>query len=250
MTISEKLSKIAENEEKVFDAGKKSQYDEFWDAFQENGTKKNYDYTFYGRGWNNTTFNPKYDIVPDRVMYAFAFLNKDAVGGRKEKKVDIAAALERNNVKLDFRLMEGGNGAGMFYQAGISHLPELNTEKMATFPNFFAHSEVEKIDKMTVNENAIFPGTFLRCYYLSGITMAGCIGNDFDISPSGILTKQSIKSVVDTLSATAEGKTVTLSKTAVNRAFHIDVDDEETYPEGSEYYKLRNSKPNWTFSYK
>ena len=40
------------------------------------------------------------------------------------------------------------------------------------------------------------------------------------------------------------GASITLSKTAVNNAFEIDVDDTTTYPEGSEFYVLRNSKNN------
>ena len=35
MSIAEKLELIAENEQKVFDAGKKSEYDEFWDNYQK-----------------------------------------------------------------------------------------------------------------------------------------------------------------------------------------------------------------------
>mgnify|MGYP003296383754 CR=1 FL=1 len=35
MSISDKLQTIAENEQRVFDAGKKTQYDEFWDALQK-----------------------------------------------------------------------------------------------------------------------------------------------------------------------------------------------------------------------
>ena len=57
------LDDMAESIPKVYDAGKKSQYDEFWDSYQENGTCTNYNYAFYGRGWTNKTFNPKYDSL-------------------------------------------------------------------------------------------------------------------------------------------------------------------------------------------
>jgi hypothetical protein len=75
-----------------------------------------------------------------------------------------------------------------------------------------------------------------------------CIGNDLDMSACP-LSKDSIISVITSLSASASGKTLKLKKTAVNTAFGMDVDDESTYPEGSEYYELRHSKDNWTFSY-
>ena len=69
MTIAEKLQTIAENETKVFEAGKKSQYDMFWDNLQNNGNRKNYYYAFIGRWvgncWNQEIFNPKYPIICD-----------------------------------------------------------------------------------------------------------------------------------------------------------------------------------------
>ena len=37
MSIAEKLTAIAENVPKVYEAGQKSEYDRFWDAYQNNG---------------------------------------------------------------------------------------------------------------------------------------------------------------------------------------------------------------------
>ena len=49
-----------------FEAGKaegaKSEYDRFWDGYQENGNKISYRFAFYGSSWNDTTFHPKYPI--------------------------------------------------------------------------------------------------------------------------------------------------------------------------------------------
>ena len=39
MSIAEKLQQIAENEQNVYDAGKKAQYDEFWDNYQNKGNR-------------------------------------------------------------------------------------------------------------------------------------------------------------------------------------------------------------------
>ena len=63
MTSAEKLMKIAENELKVFQEGKKSQYDEFWDNFQENGNRTVY-VSCFGSGWTADTLKPKYTIKP------------------------------------------------------------------------------------------------------------------------------------------------------------------------------------------
>jgi hypothetical protein len=65
MTTAEKLVKIAENEQKVYEAGQKAEYDRFWDAYQEYGTKNRYNYAFAGWGWTDDVFKPKYNIAPN-----------------------------------------------------------------------------------------------------------------------------------------------------------------------------------------
>ena len=79
MSISDKLITISENQQKVYNAGKKLQYDEFWDNFQDYGRRKKYKNAFLNAddidvntGWNEKTFNPKYDIKPVGIT-SFAF---------------------------------------------------------------------------------------------------------------------------------------------------------------------------------
>ena len=40
-----------------------SYYDDFWNAYQEAGERRQYAYAFSGGGWNDVSYNPKYDIV-------------------------------------------------------------------------------------------------------------------------------------------------------------------------------------------
>lgn len=66
MSIAEKLVTIAENGLKVYEAGKKdgiqSEYDRFWDAYQDYGNRTRYYYSFAGYCWTDETYNPKYPI--------------------------------------------------------------------------------------------------------------------------------------------------------------------------------------------
>ena len=43
----------------IFNAGKKTAYDEFWDNYQQNCNRLDYGRAFSGAGWNNITFKPK-----------------------------------------------------------------------------------------------------------------------------------------------------------------------------------------------
>ena len=42
MSIAEKLVTVAENEQKVYDAGKQAEYDAFWDNYQVYGNRENF----------------------------------------------------------------------------------------------------------------------------------------------------------------------------------------------------------------
>ena len=64
-----KPSDFAEKVSEVFEAGKKSQYNKFWDEFQDNGNRRDYSYAFSNAAIESLI--PKYKIVADKIMYAF-----------------------------------------------------------------------------------------------------------------------------------------------------------------------------------
>lgn len=239
MSIAEKLTKVAENVQKVYEAGqedgKKTAYDEFWDTYQEKGSRTSYVYAFGGVGWDEKTFKPKYSMKPKSATYMFAqsYANLDSV------------VLDTSNLT---------NGAYMFQTYYGSTLPTINISKITVTYNLaymFAYSYLVTIEKLIVSENTAFVNTmFTNATRLENITFEGTIAKSgLDLSPCTKLTKESITSVINALSDTTTSMKLTLSKTAVNTAFGINVDDVTTYPEGTEYYNLRHSKDNWTISY-
>jgi uncharacterized protein YcsI (UPF0317 family) len=112
-----------------------------------------------------------------------------------------------------------------------------NATKLATIRKLMVDEQTGSLTAVFNNANA-----------LVNLTMEGVLANSIDVRWCP-LSKESITSVCNVLSSTITGKTVTFKKSAVNTAFGIDVDNEATYPEGSEFYELRHSKDNWTFSY-
>ena len=48
--------------DEVYNKGIESEYDRFWDEFQDRGERTNYNFAFYNEYWNDGIFNPKYDI--------------------------------------------------------------------------------------------------------------------------------------------------------------------------------------------
>ena len=132
MSIAEKLTTIAENEQKVYNAGQQNGFDkgysdgltageengrtaewnELWDGLQSGrsayGTRSNYDYfAAYGQFIidKNTdpkwVFKPKYDIRPTSASNMFRELNSSSTGGKlySNFNIDLAEWLENLGVK-------------------------------------------------------------------------------------------------------------------------------------------------------
>ena len=225
--------------------GKKDAYDEFWDSFQQNGNRTNYVYSF-GCGWNADNFRPKHPLRPKIANYMFFNNIADCI-----EVTDFVEFCEEHNIVLDFSNCEGALYA--LSTLRTTHLGVLDFRKCVKLGNLFYSQNsgkgIQKIDEFISSEVTAFENsTFQTATYLTDITMSGVVAKSINFGNCP-LNKASIESVVSVLSDSVSGQMATFNKTAVNTAFGIDVDDVSTYPAGSEFYVLRNSKSNWTFSY-
>ena len=62
MSIAEKLTQIAENEQKVYDAGKEAERERFWEILQDGGNATWYAY-FFAYKWTDEIYRPKYPVT-------------------------------------------------------------------------------------------------------------------------------------------------------------------------------------------
>lgn len=258
-----------EGETAGIEQGKKAQYDEWWSAaYNSIWAAPTHKYVFAGKAWNDKTFNPKYSLQP---VVAQGFFQECRIE-------NLAEILERNGVTFDFS--KNWNFGYFAYSTAIKHFPEVDMTKCDSSSNHFAWSQsLHTIDLIISSKTSMWNSAFYNCTALKNILFEGVIGLSIQFGQSP-LTKDSIMGKLltaeeyETLSETVKtnnvfefngnyyyggivtalandttGKTLQLKKTAVNNAFGIDIDDETTYPEGSEFYTLRHSKDNWTFGY-
>ncbi len=217
--------------------GKKSQYDEHWDNFQNYGTR-----TYYGDAFRNTTFEhirPKYKITPTEQGSGIRiFYDCDNL-----KKVE-AKYFDLSQIPIGRYASEG-----LYYTftscAVLEEIEDIGLSPSYSYTGTFNYcTKLKTIAKITVDENTRFDSTttFGNCSALENLTIAGTIGqNGFDIHWSTKLSKASITSIINALSTTTSGLTVTLSKTAVNNAFNGG-------STGDEWLNLVATKNNWTIS--
>lgn len=230
MSIAEKFEIIADE---VYDAGKKAQYDAFWDSFQNNGSRVAYQQAF--REFKSDIFKPKYDMNVTRLDYAFMNLFKDnMVYGYSLKQVltDCGVVLNTANcTNMDYA----------FYYSYVNETGVIDTRSANSLNGVFANASLlHTINKLILKADGsqTFSGVFTDSPKLQNLVIEGVIGkNGFDVHWSTRLSKESITSIIDALSATTSGLTVTISKTAKENAFTAE-----------EWATLIATKPNWTIS--
>jgi hypothetical protein len=253
MTTAEKLSKVYEGVERVeglneelektlygTDTGGKSFYDAFWDAYQDNGNRTHYNTAFAGYGWTDETFKPKYDIKPTDANRLFSHT---AI-------TDLKAALEKAGVVFD--LSKATSAVYLFESGSLTHIPEINTTSLSDL-QYFIYSVINlvTVDKVILKNDgsqtfgAQSFGTLLN---LEEIRFEGVIGkNGFNMNRSTKLSKASITSIINALSTTTSGLTVTLSKVAVNTAFETSA-GANNGEQSAEWLALKATKSNWEIS--
>ncbi len=241
MSIADKLTAIAENEQKVYNAGYEagkaeggnSYYDVFWDNFQQNGQLTFYRYAFYGSRWTLNIFNPKYVIKPTSANYMFYESGIETLAGFN--KLDMSDCSE-----MDF----------FARFSVIKEFPPLNIQNIKSLNSAFRDTRngCIKVTLNNVREDCTFNATFTNATQLVELQMTGTIGQDgFNVQWSKKLSKASHINIISILSDTTTGLTVTFSLEAVNKAFETS----QGAADGStsdEWTALVASKSNWTIS--
>ena len=219
MDIAEKTLQLKQDFDDVYEAGKQvgkqvgkqEETDAFWEQFQKDQVSygsMNYIWAFAYNRFNDKTYNPPLPIICSENINSGQ--NMFYSSGVTDTKVPIYA----NSLNL--------GGAFYWWRKGIT------------------------INKLVVQESTTYKTCFTDCIALKNITIEGVIGQTFDIHWSPLTTK-SIVSIIEHLSATASGMTLTLNKTAVNN-MSFPYTSEESGITYNSWNELIGSKSNWTVS--
>lgn len=248
MSISRKLTTIAENQQRVYDAGyakgqaeggggsydegyevgQQAEYDRFWDAFQNNGNRTDYKYGFAGIGWTDETFKPKYDIRPATINRLFA---ECWIG-------DLVELLRQKNVTLD--TSNANTVDYLAYNCRLTTVPVLDLKKPTSLVYLFYGCDwIHTIEKIILADDGsqTFSGNTFRTPALKNVQFEGVIGKNFTMERCSALTTESVQSVIDHL------KDLT-GQTAQTITFHATVGGKLT-----DTQKATIAAKNWTLVY-
>lgn len=201
MTTAEKIERAKADLDNAYEAGKKAEYDKFWDTYQENGTRRNYDYGFSYYGWHNENFKPKYNMIPTAMAYTFAYSNLS---------VNLVELLDSLGVKLDT-----SNSVRFQYAFAVNnmtHLPKISTVSN-TYGNgldktFIRAKFLQSIEELELKPDGSqkFPNTFSECTSLKDIVITGTIGEDINFQDCPLSVESMISIITHLKNYVAEGK--------------------------------------------
>ncbi len=257
MSIADKLTTIAENTSKVYEAGKKDFEDSLVNYITNNGSR-----TYYSQAFRTAAFYKdnlidfKGRCTPTDPSYMFYNM----------KGTHVPLGVDLSNINTDSADILNNLFA---YCAELLEIPDLNipTPKKYSATYGYCYKLHTIHGKIRTDENTVFSASaFREDHALQNMEIEGIIGqNNFNVQWSKKLSGASIVSIIEALSTTTSGLTVTLSQTAVdNMVFPIT--STRTDAEGNEYTTTYNSwidlagdgiegspnekgiRPNWTIS--
>ena len=217
--------------------GIQTEYDRFWNNWQNNGGATGYQYAFCGPKWNEENFRPKYDILCTAGYSAQSMFQLNEIP-------DLSEALNRANCVL--RTEKAQYFTSMYQQCKSHRVPGADMTSAIEATYMFLAFTGTTVDKLVANSSVNWGGAFQTANSLANITFEGVIGTDIDFHWSP-LTSASIESVITHLSDTATGKTATFKLSSVDTAFET----AEGLADGSSsqvWLDLVATKPNWTIS--
>jgi len=210
-----------------YESGKKAEYDAFWDAIQNFGNREIYYSCFCGKGWNNDSFKPKYDIVPTNANYLF-----DGCG-----EIDLIGVLERSGVVMDFSKCTSFNYM-LRNDAQIKHFPPIDLSAASHFNDGFRYApNLESCSFVNVKPVIQWSNSFANCTKLVDVTISGEIGKAISFAQSSKLSTASVQSIIDALADLTGASAQTLT-------FHTTVGGNMTQAQ-----KDAISAKNWTLVY-
>lgn len=182
MSIADKLTTIAGNVQKVYEAGKaqggggisEELMSTFWKAITGAGLARDYSEVFMGLNFDNTTFKPQSLIRPTIASNMF---NQCSVGLEEDLQVDGIEYENTKNTMFDFSQCE--SAVQVFYKCDLfKSINNIDFSILSSTPrNAFAYSSIQRIEYF-------YPPDFNLTNVFANATKLAYIGFDVELAKS------------------------------------------------------------------
>lgn len=226
-----------------FEAGKKSEYDTFWDALQDYGNKVAYLSEFQSPTWTNENFKPKYKIFATNGTFS----NGEDSTHYKCNITDLRP--ETIGVEIDWSKCTNFNY--ILRKTPIAYVGVVDMSNAqygwCLFGDMKALKSVEKVILPPESANIAFKHLGFNRTTLESISFEGEFYGSVDFYDCKLLNKESIISAINALSLSTVDTAISFSLKAVNNAFETSVGAADGST-SEEWLTLVATKQNWTIS--
>lgn len=230
---------------------------EMWDYIQAFGVRT--DYSNFGAViWTKKNFKPNYNLNVTDCYRMFSYPSEKLEELLISDGRIVMKELEtERSIVFDFSKCKNFSftfAVSPFSELNVIDVSNATSLAYAFYGGYWTYSlrdmlGLRRIERLICSENTTFDNTSFQ--YSSAFTYIGFEGviakNGLNVSWSTKLDKESHVKLVNTLSSTTSGLSVTVSQTAVNKAFETS----EGANDGStsqEWLNLIATKNNWTIS--
>lgn len=193
MSIAEQVLQLKSDFDAVYNAGKQAEYDAFWNAYQQNGNRTDYTYSFAGVAWNKDTFYPKHNLTMRNCHSAFNYCKFS--GSLKERLEQLGITMTFPNAQPITSLFN--NAAGITELGVIDFSTVQHTNPTGVFQYMKALHTIEKL--ILPPTIAYYDSWFRGDTALENLTIEGVITNNISFSDCTKLTRESLMSIIDAL---------------------------------------------------
>lgn len=172
-----------------FEAGQQTEYDRFWDAYQQNGSRKHYSHAFAGHGWTLDICKPKYSMQPTDAYMMFM---------RNQSIANVPEWLAENGISIDFS--QATSAKYVFSESEIEEVGVLDFRKCTNLYALFDNcTKLKTIGTIMLADGTSLDYMFGGCAALENVTIEGVISKSVSFSTCSKLTHDSLISIINAL---------------------------------------------------
>ncbi len=231
-----------------YEEGQQDNHNSFWYYFSEGGKRKNYAHAFAGKYWNKNTFSPTYDISPSNSDEDVSSCMFDNFNDGNEP-IDMVELTERCGISISF--ISAKHLQYALRGDGVSRWGNVDLRNATDVRGIFkgnGGNKLTQIDMIVTQKGTPWQyDSFENQCALKTVHFLGVIGCDLNLQWCP-LDKKSFISVIECLSTSTSGKTLTLNRSAVGKAFETVLDSGNGI-DSSEWNYYVNKKTNWNIEY-
>lgn len=227
MTVADKLTLIAENQQKIYSKGEDSGTASVWNSIQNNGSRVGYGGAFLGTSWSKATFRPTSDIAPVGDAGGM-FRNATHIG----EQLSMEEIETENGIKFDFSKTTGFGfcfACGMFKSLNCIDLSAATYTDYGFYDGYNIDYKKKRIERLVCSADTVFGNsTFGYCSELEYIGFEGVMAkNGLNLQWSTKLSAQSLLSLINVLEDKSSDTSGTVWKVTIGSTNKAKLTEEE-----------------------